>query len=242
MVYSWFVERKKGYKLNHMKLKDFPQSENPYEKCEKFGPVYLSDAELLAIILRTGTRGIDAVGVARNLLSIGEGGLLNLYQLSSSKMMEIDGVGRVKAIQLQSVGEISKRIASKTKGNMLCMNSAKRIADYYMEQYRHEDREHLVAIMLDTKCHFLSDKVISIGTINASLVSPREIFISAMEAKAVTIILLHNHPSGDPIPSAEDKVVTKRITQCGKLLGITLLDHIIIGDQKYYSFREDGLL
>ncbi len=221
---------------------EIPKNELPYEKCLKKGAAFLSDAELLAVILRTGTNGKTAVELARQILTTSDLGLLNLYQLSMGDLQAIPGIGKVKAIQLKCIGEISKRIAATNRKAGLSLDSAQAVASYYMEQLRHEEKEHLIVCMFDAKCHLIGDQTISIGTINSSLVSPREIFLRALDDHAAHIILLHNHPSGVPFPSMSDKRVTSQIKQGGELLGITLSDHIIIGDNKYYSFKEQGLI
>lgn len=226
----------------HFILKNLPKSEKPYEKLEKSGAETLSDAELLAIILKSGTHEKTAVELAFELLVYKSGGLLNLHQMSLQELKSISGIGSVKAIQLKAVAELSNRIVKTIRTQHLQLSNASSVASYYMEQLRHASKENIVLCMLDTKCNFIADETISIGTVNASLVSSREVFLVAMKYKAVQIILLHNHPSGSPEPSTEDINVTKKIRSCGELLGIHLVDHIIIGDNKYYSFNEKGLI
>ncbi len=216
--------------------------ELPYEKCIAKGVEYLSNAELLAVVIRTGTNGRSAVELGQEILDLQAGDLLNLYQLNLNELQRVTGIGKVKAIQLKCIGEISKRIASANRFSQIVLNDAETVATYYMEQLRHREKEHLLISMYDSKCRLLGDEIISIGTVNASLVSPREIFLKAMEYHAVHIILLHNHPSGIAVPSQSDKKVTDRVRQCGDLLGIELSDHIIIGDNEYYSFKEHGFI
>ena len=223
-------------------MKNYPVSEKPYEKSLRYGVEILSDAELLAVILRTGTKETNVVETARFFLQLGNQNLLNLYHCSMEDMMGIPGIGKVKAIQLKAVGELSKRISKENITKPIYMTSGEQVAAYYMEQFRHEQKEHLYLLFLDTKCRYLGEEEVSIGTVNASLVSPREIFIAALGKKAVSILLLHNHPSGDPRESQEDIAVTRRIQECGELLGIHLLDHVIIGDNCYISFKEKGIL
>lgn len=227
---------------HHLTVKDLPDSEKPYEKCLRYGVEYLSDAELLAVIIRTGTAGKKSIDVAQEILSCREKSILNLFQLSIRELTEIDGIGKVKAIQLKCLAEITRRMARATRHHEIALGSAASVAAYYMEELRHEDREKLLLCMFDAKCALIGDEIISVGTVNASLVSPREIFKQALRAQAVQIILLHNHPSGIPIPSMQDKLVTRRIQECGELLGIHLSDHIIIGDNQYFSFKEENLL
>ena len=222
----------------HAHIKELPNSDQPYEKCLNYGPEYLSDTELIAVIIRTGTSGTSVIELAQKVLQLKSGNLLNLYRLSIRELQEIPGIGRVKAVQLKCIGEISKRIAKTASMQQVSLNSAYAVAEYYKEQLRHEEKECLLLSMFDAKCKLLGNEIISIGTVCASLVSPREIFLKAFEYHAVHIILLHNHPSGIPTPSQQDKRVTIQIKQCGELLGIQLSDHIIIGDNEYYSYRE----
>ena len=211
----------------HLTVKELPDSEKPYEKCLQYGAECLSDAELLAVIIRTGTAGKKSIEVAQDILNRNQRNLLNLHHLSMKDFMEIPGIGTVKAIQLKCLAEI---------------NNASSVALYYMEELRHENREKLMLCMFDSQSVLLGDEMISVGTVNASLVSPREIFIRALMRQAVHIILLHNHPSGVPLPSTQDKLVTRKIQECGEMLGIHLSDHIIIGDNQYFSFKEENLL
>ncbi len=226
----------------HLTVKELPDSEKPYEKCMNYGPEYLSDAELLAVFIRTGTKGTTSIELAQQLLAGGRRNLLNLYYYSCKRLMQIPGIGEVKAVQLKCIAEISKRIANTVRLQEAEFDQPHSVANYYMERLRHEKRESFIVCMLDSKCRLLGDHVLSIGSANSSLVSPREVFIQALQAQAVSIIILHNHPSGDPRPSREDKQVTECIADCGRMLQIELSDHIIIGDNNYYSFREKGLL
>jgi DNA repair protein RadC len=226
----------------HYTMKELPDSEKPYEKCIKNGAKVLTDAELLAVILRTGSRRVSALQLAQEILCQKQKSLLNLNLMQIEELMKISGIGRIKAVQLKCIAELSKRIAQETYHKGMQVTGPETIAAYYMEQLRHETKEKLMLAMFDGKNHFLGDEVISVGTVNASLVSPREIFLKALEKKAVYIIMLHNHPSGDPSPSKEDERVTYLVAKSGELLGITLADHIVIGDSKYVSFREKGIL
>lgn len=225
-----------------MTAKNLPVSEQPYEKCLKSGAASLSDAELLAVIIRCGTNGSSSTEVAKHVLSKRTGNLLGLYQMSLKELQEVPGIGKVKAIQLKCIVELSKRIAQTGRQQAVVMQNAFSVADYYMEQLRHEEKEHLMLCMFDTKCHLIADSILSIGTVNASLISPREIFLKAFEYHAVHVILVHNHPSGNPLPSRQDIEVTRKIVEGGRLLGIELADHIIIGDKKYFSFKEQEML
>ena len=225
-------------------IKNIPEEERPYEKCLMHGPEHLSDSELLAVILRTGTCGSSSLELARKILQKGnmEEGLLGIHHLTLQELMEIKGIGQVKAIQVKCIGELSKRIASLHAQRTLSFAEPCTIANYYMEKMRHEEQEQMVCMMLDTRNQLLGEKIISIGTVNSSLVSPRDLLLTALKYRAVYIILVHNHPSGNPTPSKDDILFTQRVQTVCSLADIPLLDHLIIGDQKYFSFREEGLL
>lgn len=217
-------------------------SEQPREKCSRYGAQNLTDAELLAVILRVGAKDISALQLAQNFLAQKEKGLLNLVYMTQEEMEKISGIGKVKAVQLKCIAELARRIAQTSREKEVRLNDPASVAAYYMESLRHESREKLLLAMFDAKSNLLGDAVISIGTVTNSLVSPREIFLKALEYQAVHIVLLHNHPSGDPAPSEADIRVTSRVMDSGSILGIALADHIIIGDNQYVSFRENGLL
>ncbi len=219
-------------------VKELPESERPYEKFMQAGPEALSDAELLAVIIRSGTSGRKSIDVSRELLSGGSQNLLNIYETSFEDMMGIRGIGKVKAIQLKCVGELAKRIASARYAGHVRMNNPQSIADYYMERVRHETREQLWLLSFDSNCQLLGDALVSIGGASSAYASPREIFLSALKKGAIQIVLLHNHPSGNPEPSEEDDQVTEQIAACGTILGIPLIDHIIIGDCSFYSYHQ----
>ena len=231
--------------MNSHTMKQLPEEERPYEKCLAYGPEVLTDSELLAVILRSGTRGISSVALASQILEAGAGGeqgLLGIHRLSMGELMEFRGIGQVKAVQIKCIGELSKRIASVSAKKLLDFQNPDTIADYYMEQMRHEEQEIMICMMLNTKNQLLGETVISRGTVNASLVSPRDLILAAFRFRAVFIIIVHNHPSGDPKPSRDDLDITKRIQAACSLVDIPLLDHIIIGDQRYISFRQEGML
>ena len=226
----------------HITMKEMPESEQPREKFLRYGAQALSDAELLALILRSGTKDMTALQLAQTLLAQKDKGLMNLVYMNPQEMKEIPGIGQVKAAQLKCIAELAGRIAKCNRLGDVRLNEPASIAYYYMETLRHEPKERLLLAMFDAKSNLLGDEVVSVGTVNYSLVSPWEIFISALECHAVHIVLLHNHPSGDPTPSDADIQVTYRVMESGRILGIALADHIIIGDNRYMSFRENGLL
>ena len=232
-------ESEKGIMSNHNILKNLPESERPYEKMISQGAEVLSDSELLAIILRSGTKKYTSIELARNLLEKGQKNLLNLYDFSLEELINFDGIGKVKAIQLKAVAELSQRISRTTKVNKITLNNPKSIADFYMEQMRHLKHEILLCSYFDAKCNFLGDTTISQGSSNCASFSCRDIFKAAFDKSASQIILLHNHPSGDPKPSKSDIHVTRRVRENAEILSFCLADHIIIGDNQYFSFREN---
>ena len=209
---------------------DMAKEDRPYEKCLRLGPEALSDGELLAVLLRTGTKGCPSVDMADEILNLSRNkeGLLGLYQLSLTQLQSVKGVGKVKAVQIKCIGELSKRIAGATARKGLSFNQPETIA-------------LLICMMLDTKNHLLGEEMVFKGTVNSSLVNPREIFLTAVSYHAVGILLVHNHPSGDPAPSRADMDFTQRVSRAGEILGIPLIDHIIIGDHRFLSFRQRGI-
>lgn len=224
-------------------MKDIPNAERPYEKCLKQGAEALSDAELLAVLLRTGTKGENVLALAKRLLyQDGGAGPLGIHQFSFQSLMKLKGIGKVKAVQILCLSELAKRLSKASVEPRLRFSSSQSVAEYYMEDLRHRNQEVMKLLLLNSKAELIDETNISKGTVNASLVTPRELFVEALKKEAVSMILLHNHPSGDPTPSRDDILTTKRISECGLLIGIELLDHIIIGNNCYVSFQEENLL
>ena len=217
----------------------------PYEKFITYGSRSLTDSELLAILLRTGTRSMNARELGEKVLTETArygNGLLGLYHIPLNELHKIEGIGEVKAIQLKTVAELSTRMAQAKAKKGLSFHHPASVADYYMERFRHENVEYIMLLLLDSGLHLIDERILSKGTVNASLVSPREVFIHALQAQAAGIMLLHNHPGGNPEPSRNDIGITERIHQIGMLTDIPLFDHIIIGDNKYFSFKERNLM
>ncbi len=230
--------------IEHRKIKELSEDERPYEKCLRYGAESLTNTELLAVLLRAGVKGMNALELARNILNLQteEESLLNIHQLTLSKLKRIKGIGSVKAIQILCISELAKRLAKSTAKEGLVFHSPSTIAKYYMEEMRHQKQENMKLLMMNTKTKLIGETNISKGTVNASLISPRELFIEALNCEAVSIILLHNHPSGDPTPSESDILLTNRIKAAGELIGVELLDHIIIGNNCYISFLEEKMI
>ena len=226
------------------RMHEILEEERPYEKCLKYGAGYLTNVELLAVLLRTGTKGKNSLELARTILKMSDedAGILAIHQLTLQKLMKIKGIGKVKAVQILCLSELARRLAKASVKEGIVFTKPSTIAEYYMEDLRHQKQECMKLLMLNTKGKLIGETDLTRGTVNASLVSPRDIFIEALEHGAVAIILLHNHPSGDPSPSENDVWVTKRVKEAGEVIGIELLDHIVIGNNCYTSFAEANLM
>lgn len=222
-----------------MKMKDIPISERPYEKLEMYGAESLSNAELLAIIIKSGTKDETVIEVAQKVLSLKDNtssdDLRFLQDISIKEFMSIKGIGKVKAIQLKAVSELTKRISRPINSPKIVIKTPEAIANILMPELRYEKREVLKLVILNNKNVLQKIVNISQGATNSVLVEPKEILLESIKAQANRIILVHNHPSGDPTPSNDDFRVTDRIFECADMMGIELLDHIVIGDGKYES-------
>lgn len=230
---------------NNIKAKNIGNESMPYEKFIRFGPDALTEGELLAIILRTGTHTRSALEIAEEILSLSDSprtGLLGLYDVPLERLMQIKGVGEVKAVKIKCIAELAMRINITNAKSGLIINKPETIANYFMEKLRHQRKECVILACLDGKGQILKEILLSSGSVNMSLISPREVFLEALRNDAVNVILIHNHPSGDPSPSEADIQSTKRVFDMGQLLDVLLLDHIIIGDNCYFSFREYGFI
>lgn len=227
---------------NNITMKELPVSERPYEKCEQYGAEALSDAELLAVVIRTGGRGERATELATRVINSTPGRKIGgLFQMSLNQLAEIHGIGRVKAIQLNCLTEITKRmmLTGLSTGQLLCTEPGK-VAAYFMPKMKFLEYEQVRLLILNGRNALEREIIISNGSFNSAVASPREIFYNALKYKAVSVIVLHNHPSGDPSPSREDILLTKRLADTGGMVGIPLLDHIITGDNRYVSMKESG--
>lgn len=222
-------------------IKDMPADLRPRERLLREGAQSLTDPELLAILLRTGTATSTALELAAVVLTHFNG-LRGLVQASVEELSEIKGVGPAKAAQIKAALELGKRVATNAPEQRVVIKTPEDAAGLVMEEMRHLDREHFRALLLNAKNQVIGQEVISIGTLNSSTVHPRELFKNAIKRSAAAIILIHNHPSGDPSPSREDIEVTRRLIEVGHLIGIEVLDHLIIGDNKFNSFRARGLM
>lgn len=222
-------------------IKDVPEEERPRERMLRFGPERLSNAELLALLLRTGSTGESVMLLAQRVLSK-TGGLKALTQVSLQELMGIHGIGPAKAVQIMAGVELGQRISRLLPEERYAIRSPQDAAQFVMEELRFQKQEHFICLFLNTKYQVIGKQCIFKGSLNASVVHPREIFHEAIRFSAAAIICVHNHPSGDPTPSPEDLEVTERLVEAGKLMGIELIDHLVIGDQSYMSMREHGMV
>ncbi|MGI6553442.1 MAG: RadC family protein [Bacillota bacterium] len=220
-------------------IKDLPAEMRPREKMQTQGPEALSNGELLAILIRVGNRSESALDLANRLLAQA-GGLRFLVETSIEELSKIKGIGLAKASQIKAAVELGRRIALDPGEMRPVIRSPEDVASLLMEKMRFLDREHFQVMTLNTKNQVLGIKTAFIGSLNSSIVHPREIFKEAIKRSAAALILVHNHPSGDPSPSPEDLDVTRRLQEAGRLLGIEILDHVIIGDRKFYSLKQQG--
>jgi DNA repair protein RadC len=229
--------------MDRLKIKELPLCERPYEKLEVIGSEHLSNAELLAVIIKTGTKSFTAVELAQFVLKLSHDGRLStLNNLSIEQLMQIKGIGKVKAIQIKAVLELSKRIATSDGMVHHVIRSADDVSTLMMEEMRYLKKEIFKALLLDTKNQVIKIVDVSVGSLNSSIVHPREVFCEAIKCGCNSIVFVHNHPSGDPNPSTEDIKTTQRLEEAGDILGIRVLDHIIIGDKKYISFKDKGII
>jgi DNA repair protein RadC len=222
-------------------IKDMPLEERPRERMNVIGAGKMSNAELIAILLRTGYHEETAIRLAERVISQA-GGLRYLPDYTLEELQEIKGIGLAKAVQIQAALELGRRMSSTLRPENFLLSSPQEVASFLMEEMRYYRKEYFKIILLNTKNHIISVEDISIGSLNSSIVHPREIFNLPVKKSAASIILVHNHPSGDPTPSREDLEVTKRLVEAGNLLGINVLDHIIVGEGKFLSFKEKGLI
>ena len=231
-------------KKDNFTMKELPNSERPYEKCEQFGPDVLSNAELLAVLIKSGTRERTSLSLAMEVLQLHPAykGLIGLHHLTQKDLMQISGIGRVKAIQILCAVELSRRLARECKSEAPYFCRPKQVAAYFMEYMRNWETEQLVAAYMGTSGRLLHYQVVFKGSIQSSMVQPRELLRLALLHDAAQYVVLHNHPTGDPTPSQEDVDVTRRLVSASDEIGISLTDHIIIGDNCYVSLKERGLI
>lgn len=222
-----------------MRINELADNQKPRERLLSHGASHLSHAELLAILINTGRKGSSSIDIANELLKSVDN-LKELKMLSISDLNKVKGVGLYKALILKAAFELGERMHSGSVDDKIQISSPKDVADFMMGKMEHLTQEKFIALFLNSKNVIIKQKTIFVGTLNSSIVHPREIFSEAIKCASNAIIVLHNHPSGDVTPSNEDIKTTERLKKCGQVLGIDLLDHIIIGDHTYLSMVEEG--
>lgn len=225
-----------------MKLKGLPVEERPREKMMYQGKDSLSNSELLAILLRTGTREKSALELANDIISMNKDGILHLEDCSPEELSAVKGMGTAKACQIIAAVELGKRVATCPRTEKPAIGSPGDIVNLFMEKMRYYKKEHFCALLLNTKGKIIEETEVSVGDLNSAMVHPREVFLQAVRRSAAAVVLIHNHPSGDPEPSVEDLEITARLVESAKILGINIVDHIIIGDGIYTSLKSEGLM
>lgn len=226
-----------GYRYT---IKQLPPNERPRERLLVHGAEALTDTELVALVLATGSKAESALDLARRLLV--RFPLDELIQVQAEELLSLSGVGAAKAARVKAAVELAKRINAISVWDKPVIEGPRTAVELVMEDLRHRKREHFRVLLLDTKNRLIKQRDVHIGTANSSLVHPREVFREAVRSSAVSCILVHNHPSGDPTPSHEDITITQRLVQAGEIVGIDVLDHIIIGDRKFLSFKQKGII
>ncbi|UOY94161.1 DNA repair protein RadC [Ectobacillus sp. JY-23] len=222
-------------------IRDMVREDQPRERMLTEGASSLSNTELLAILLRTGSKEESVLTLANRILHHFDG-LRLLKDATVEEITEIHGIGIAKAVQLMAAFELGRRMVRLEYKQRYSIRNPEDCAKYMMEEMRFLQQEHFVCLYLNTKNQIIHRQTVFIGSLNASIVHPREVFREALRRSAASLICLHNHPSGDPSPSREDIEVTKRLTECGKIMGVELLDHIIIGEHKFVSLKEKGYI
>lgn len=225
-----------------MKIKSLPRDERPVEKTICKGASALSNSELLAILLGSGTRDKSAIRLAEDIISKEQSGISYLAESSAQELMSISGIGQSKAARIMAAVELGKRISTTPRVKRMGVESSDDIARLFIEDMRYEKREVFKALLLNPRGEIISIETVSVGELTSTLVHPREVFSQAVKKSAAGIVFVHNHPSGNPEPSQEDINTTQRLVACGKLLGIVVIDHIIIGDGRYCSMQSLDLL
>ncbi len=224
-----------------MKIKSLPAEERPMEKGLFQGMDRLSNAELLALLINSGTADKSAIALAEEVLGRGKG-IFGLRDMTAQELMEIRGIGKGKAARILASLELGKRVSSILPRDMVSIDSPQSIAVLFMEELRHLKQETFRILLLNAKGEVISTEIISTGELTSTLVHPREVFRPAVKKSAAAVVLVHNHPSGDPQPSREDIETTSRLQECGKMMGIRVIDHIVIGDGIYVSMMSEGLM
>ena len=215
----------------------------PYERFLQIGPQSLSDKELLALVIRSGVKGTDVLNIAEQVTELLKGkSIYGLYDISYKELLKIRGIGTVKAVKILCIIEFARRLYKPVTKSEIKFLTPEQLAGHYMEDLCHLKKEHVMLVLMNAKNVLLGDRLLTVGTVNSSLVSTREVMVEALKENAVNIAIIHNHPSGDPTPSREDILITRKVKEAAALLDIELIDHIIIGNRKYTSLKDKALM
>lgn len=221
-------------------IRDVPEEERPRERLVQLGAEHCSNTELIAILLRTGTSSESVMTLAHRVLSK-TGGIRGLTDTTLKELMEIRGIGKAKAVQILAGIELGRRISRAIPEERMTIRSPRDAAEMVMDEMRYLTQEHFVCLFLNTKNQVIDKECIFVGSLDTSVVHPREVFREAIRRSSAGVICIHNHPSGDPHPSREDVDITYRLYEAGEIVGVELMDHIIVGDGCYFSLKEKGL-
>ena len=225
-----------------MIIRELPEVERPREKLSRYGQGNLTNAELIALLLGSGSKGESAIGLAENLLALDEDGLLYLANCSVEELSKVKGMGLAKASKVLAAIELGLRVSTTPRSEKTKIESTADVVQIFMEKMRYHKKEYFNVLLLNAKGGILAVETVAVGDLSSSIVHPREAFVSAVRRSAAAVIFIHNHPSGNPKPSPQDIEVTKRLCETGKILGIHVLDHIIIGDGDYISMKEKKII
>ncbi len=242
------MEMKDTQKMTEFCIAEMPEAERPRERLLEFGADALSNTELLAILLRTGSTRCSVITLARRVLDKFGGGLGGIAQATVSELQELDGIGVAKAVELHAAFTLARRLSRQAGNNLLRLTAPAQVADYMREIFRGKRQEEFHALLLDTKHALIRDHCVTVGLVDRSQVHAREVFRPAIREACSRVLLVHNHPSGDPTPSEQDIRCTRNLVSAGKIVGIEILDHVIVGNRdeccgrEFVSFREEGLL
>ena len=229
-------------------IADLPGHERPRERLIRQGSEALSDAELLAILLRTGRRGVSVLDLARHVLSQFDGSLNRLAAASVSELRRVRGIGPAKAVEIHAAFALARRLAASAEQGLRCLNDPASVNDLFRERFRSASQEEFYVVLLDAKNQLLGTELITLGLVDRTQIHPREVFRTAIRENCSRVLLVHNHPSGDPTPSAQDIAANRQLVEAGKIVGIEVLDHVVIGNparfqgRAYVSFRQENLM
>ncbi|HKL42472.1 MAG TPA: DNA repair protein RadC [Clostridia bacterium] len=226
---------------NYFMIKEMPTLERPREKMINYGSNALSNAELIAILIGSGNARQNAIELSSDIINR-FGGLVALTDITHEELTTVRGIGDAKACNILAALELNKRVSTYALRKRLKITSPNDVCNIFMDELRYDKKEKFIIVLLNTKSEIISKELISIGNLNSSIVHPREVYKYAIKKSAASVLFIHNHPSGNPDPSKNDKNITKRLTEVGEIIGINVIDHIIIGNNRYFSFKENNLI